>query len=836
MNDRVVSSSFLTLKHAIDRHPLVVSPETSAAEVLSRMSRVQISRGNASEFASNITSDANSFPSGSHRLGHQPSCTLVMEAGVLLGIVTERDWVKLAALGGPLDGVTVGEIMTSPVVTLRQTEHPDLFIAIDTLRQHQIRHLPVLDEHNQLVGVITQESLRQDLTIVHLLKQRQVWEVMTTDVIHAAPTVSVQHIAHLMNHHRISCVVITEPKSFLPSGSPLTPLGIITERDIVQFQALNLNLTTLQAGAVMSAPLRCLSPEDSLWSAHQQLQQHQIRRAVITGAQGELVGIITQSSILRSIIPVDLRELVASLQQRLDDKTVLLQEEIEQRHQLIQSLQESESKFQRLVANVPGMVYRFVPCAGGTDRFAFISSGIRDLFGIEREVALQDATVLWELIHPDDRESFFSSVATAIEAAANWVWEGRILIPPGQLKWIQGKSRAVEAEAGVMVWDGIFTDITDRKHAEQALRDSEARLHKIVAEAPIGMALITLEGQFLQANQTLCQILNYSETELQTRSIQDIIHPEDLERQRSLHQQLFNREIPQYTLEKRFLTASGDSIWVSITAVLLQDLNSGVLYKLAMVENITERRTIEQMKEHFVSMVSHELRTPITSIRGSLGLLAAGQICTLTPEGQEVLTIAISEVQRLERIIGDILDLERFKSGHITLITEACQVSDLIARSVDSVRSLARDASISIEVSADSQMVWADGDRIIQTLTNLLDNAIKFSANGSKISVMARRITEPTDLGDKSLRHHLPVVLFEVKDQGQGIPSNKLKAIFEPFEQLTSTNFRQKGGSGLGLAICQSIVERHGGQIWANSIVGQGSSFFFTLPCHMKSG
>jgi PAS domain S-box-containing protein len=376
----------------------------------------------------------------------------------------------------------------------------------------------------------------------------------------------------------------------------------------------------------------------------------------------------------------------------------------------------------------------------------------------------------------------------------------------------------------------LQAELTDRKQAEKTLRNSEARFRKTFADAPIGMVLSDLQGQIVQVNRALCQMLGYTEAQLTRLNLRALIHPDETDLDTEMLQQLFNRELPIYRLEKRLLKHNEEVVWVSLTAGLLQDPNTSSLYRLGMYENITERRTMEEMKDNFISVVSHELRTPLTSIRGALALLSSGRLGSFSSEGQELMTIATAESQRLGRLVNDILDLERIKSGHISLIKEYFSVQTLIAQSIESIRPIANEARIYLEVSAVDEWVWADSDRIIQTLTNLLNNAIKFSSAYQTVWVTAETILDVPEPSDSQSLQSRSWVLFTVRDQGRGIPTDKLEAIFKPFEQVSVSDARQKGGSGLGLAICQSIVQQHQGKIWASSTLGQGSSFFFTLP------
>lgn len=330
--------SLPALACAIDRRPVIVQPETPVLEVISRMSQA---RGNHCDLPELFCSLDLGLGSET-----QASATLVVDESGLVGIFTERDLVRLTASRIPLGEVNVAAVMTRAVVTLVQTEQTDLFLALSLLRQHQIRHLPVLDESGQILGIVTPDSIRQALQPFNLLKWRQVEEVMVRQVIHAPATVSVHHLAHLMAHYGVSCVVIVRKEA-----GELYPIGIVTERDIVQFQTLELNLDQLQAQAVMSAPAFSVSATEPLWLAHQQMQQRRVRRLVVTGDRGELRGILTQTSLLKVFDPIELVGVVQALQQSVEQRTLALQQtnqqlrhEIEERSRAEAQLRQSEAE------------------------------------------------------------------------------------------------------------------------------------------------------------------------------------------------------------------------------------------------------------------------------------------------------------------------------------------------------------------------------------------------------------------------------------------------------------------------------------------------------------
>lgn len=232
-------------------------------------------------------------------------------------------------------------------------------------------------------------------------------------------------------------------------------------------------------------------------------------------------------------------------------------------------------------------------------------------------------------------------------------------------------------------------------------------------------------------------------------------------------------------------------------------------------KDITERIEIERMKDEFISIVSHELRTPLTAIRGSLGLLASGVLANQAEKSQRMLAIALENSDRLLRLLNDILDMERMASGKVAIVKQPCHAGELMQRGADSIQALAEDASVSIVVEPAEVILWADPDRLIQVFTNLLSNAIKFSPPGSTVWLTA----------SQQSTH----ILFQVKDCGRGIPRERLEKIFERFQQVDSSDSRAHGGTGLGLAICEKIVQQHNGRIWAESTLGQGSTFSFTI-------
>lgn len=324
-------SKLSALKSAIIRELLVVDRAATVMEAIALMSSGR----------SQCDADSNSDIHQQEFLQEsRSSCVFVVEDRKVIGIMTERDVVRLSAQTQNLDRLLVSEVMAHPLVTLRESALTDLFFAVNLIQQFHIRHLPILDEQDCLVGMVTHESLRQISRPIDLMRLRLVSEVMTGDVVCAASDRSMLAVAQLMATQNVSSVIIVE--SIADETSLRRPVGIVTERDIVQFQALGLNLANYQASTVMSAPIFAVTKEDTLWTVHQIMEQRLIRRLVVTGELGELLGIVTQTSLLNALNPTEIYNLAKILEVKvlqleaeklelLEDRNVELERQVAER-------------------------------------------------------------------------------------------------------------------------------------------------------------------------------------------------------------------------------------------------------------------------------------------------------------------------------------------------------------------------------------------------------------------------------------------------------------------------------------------------------------------------
>ena len=236
-------------------------------------------------------------------------------------------------------------------------------------------------------------------------------------------------------------------------------------------------------------------------------------------------------------------------------------------------------------------------------------------------------------------------------------------------------------------------------------------------------------------------------------------------------------------------------------------------YLLAFTD-ATREGEIDEMKTDFISVASHEMRTPMTSIKGSIELLLGGYAGELPPESTELLGICLTAVDRLIRLINDLLDISKIESGKMELHLAKLNITDCVHKSMRSLRSLAEVNKVTIQAKHEERLpeVMADRDRLEQVITNLLSNALKYSPAEKEVVIRVATVDN--------------LVRVSVSDQGPGIPPDQVGRVFDRFQQLAGA----KKGTGLGLAIARALVEQHRGRMWVESQLGLGTSFYFEIP------
>jgi PAS domain S-box-containing protein len=349
---------------------------------------------------------------------------------------------------------------------------------------------------------------------------------------------------------------------------------------------------------------------------------------------------------------------------------------------------------------------------------------------------------------------------------------------------------------------------------------------RILESAGDGIVGLDTDGIVLFANLASRRLLRCRESDLVGKRFHDVAHYEHEDGSSYPWSDCPARELiasgrEGYLPEQAYLRRDGTifPVEVIVAPVVVDGRLTGAVTSF---RDVSERHAVDEIKRQFIAIVSHELRTPLTSIKGSLQLLDAGVMGPVTESQQELLTMAVSNSDRLARLVDDILDMERLDAGRMPLHPEPVDARDIAGRAVMGMAGAAGAAGVGVALldaedagTADCT-VAVDPHRMLQVLTNLLGNAVKFSENGATVEVDVRR--------DDAR------VLIGVRDHGRGIPADDVAKVFERFRQVEAGDARRQGGTGLGLAIAREIVVRSGGTIEVQSTLGVGSTFTVALP------
>ena len=363
--------------------------------------------------------------------------------------------------------------------------------------------------------------------------------------------------------------------------------------------------------------------------------------------------------------------------------------------------------------------------------------------------------------------------------------------------------------------------IRSRQRIERALTVERNFVSAVLDTMSALVLVLDTNGRIVRFNRACEEISGYTFAELAGRAFPtELFLPEE----RSQALELLH-QARQGTLrrprELRWLARDGSRRSIEWTTTTLTDGIGEITFIVMSGVDITERRRLDRMKDEFISTVSHELRTPLTSLRAALGLIGGGVLESRPEKSKQMMDVALGNCERLVRLVNDILDFERMGAGRLTLQFAEANAPELLERATQLLRPTAEKREIALRAEGLPLRLWIDQDRILQTLSNLVGNAIKFSPPGSEIVLRAQRLNATE-------------ALLSVQDQGRGIPPEKLELIFERFQQVDASDSRDMGGAGLGLAICRNIVRQHGGRIRAESAPGQGSTFYFTVPTALR--
>ena len=580
-----------TLKPLIDFCPLTSTPETPLVDVMVLMSQGQ-RNDSWSRFAATEIEQTQSFTQATGRQQARvslttlapASCVLVLEGERLVGVFTAQDLIRLTASQVNFKTLKMADVMTPSVVTLTPSQGCNLFTVLSLLSQYQIDYLPVVDAQGSLVGLITPESIGRGLPPLNFLKWQRVSALMTSHFVQAPSTASVLNLTRLIVKQGVNYVVLTEERlnveNWKNNLQPSTPVGIVTESDLVRLVQLSLwelDLSKAQAQTAMRTPLLSWSPDDSLWTAHQQMQQWEIYQGWVRGERGEWLGVFTQHELLRSLDPMHMLTCIEEFQQMVEEQTATLghitgqfqkfqrqpleaahtneqtplkllyglspqgtttmsvqssgnqeiaenqrvvnsDSELSEVQQVHASLRESEERF-RVTFEQAAVGIAHVNCSD--QRFVRLNQKFCEISGYTHAELISKTWL--DITHPEDiqADQHYKQQLLAGEIAS-YTTQKRYLRKDGLIIWVrltESLARRPSGEPDYII--KVAEDITDQKCAEEELKTTQERYRSVITAMAEGIVLQQTDGTITACNASAERILGLTAEQIMGRTSVD---------------------------------------------------------------------------------------------------------------------------------------------------------------------------------------------------------------------------------------------------------------------------------------------------------------------------
>lgn len=373
-------------------------------------------------------------------------------------------------------------------------------------------------------------------------------------------------------------------------------------------------------------------------------------------------------------------------------------------------------------------------------------------------------------------------------------------------------------DGDVIAVPGTTRDITDIRNAEAAIAESEERFRNMAENSGILIGVGDETGNVTYFNKAWSELTGKTSDELLKYGWSELIHPDDKEAYLNIYHDAVENKIP-YTGEYRMLSATGEYRWLFAFATPRFTPDGAFAGFIGSFIDITEKKQDEQRKNDFISMVSHELKTPLTSMNSYIQVLEGRARKSGDELATGMLEKARKQAAKMTTLINGFLNISRLESGKIHIERKRFDLADLVKETEEEMVTQINSHNI-VFAPVERTIINADIDKIGQVITNLISNAVKYSPNGSTINVVCI-----TDNG---------YARVSISDQGIGINQDDLPKLFERFYRANNTGNRNIAGFGIGLYLCYEIIKRHEGRIWAESRLGEGSTFYFELPLYNK--
>jgi PAS domain S-box-containing protein len=501
-------------------------------------------------------------------------------------------------------------------------------------------------------------------------------------------------------------------------------------------------------------------------------------------------------------------------------------------------MREAEARFRDLVESIPAVTYR--ESLGGDPELFYVSPQVEAAFGYRPEEWTWTPGFWHDHIHPDDRDRVIALDRETNETGAPFATEYRLRRADGTYAWIHDQATLVGPEGDRRFWQGFMIDVTERREAEAALATAEARYRALVEQVPVVIYTQAIDPEDPRVSNTVYigprteEMLGYTVQEtLETGGLwRDVLHPDDRDRVLAADARS-NESGEDFVLEYRMIARDGHVVWVHDEATVIRDHEGRPRTWQGFLLDITERkeaeerlehalevereagrrlRSLDEMKNTFLQAVSHDLRTPLAAILGLAVTLERTDIELPAAEARDLASRIAANARRLDRLVTDLLDLDRLARGIVAPKLHPTDVGALVARVVEG-SDLTASRSLDLELS--EVVIRVDAAKVERIVENLLANALRHTPEDAAVRVAV----QPVAAG----------ALLVVEDEGAGVPEEMREAIFDPFRQGPDAP-EHSPGVGVGLTLVRRFAELHEGRAWVQERAGGGASFRVFLP------
>lgn len=480
-------------------------------------------------------------------------------------------------------------------------------------------------------------------------------------------------------------------------------------------------------------------------------------------------------------------------------------------------------KLKNLTSYIPGVIYQYRYHPDGTSYFPYASENIYKIYEVNPDEVKKDASLVFSRIHPEDLNRVSENIRFSFENLTEWEETFRVNLPKQGLKWLNGSSKPEKLKDGSVLWHGYVKDITDKVKIEEKLKETQLRWQYALEGAEDGVWDWNLKSNHVFFSKNWKAMLGYEEHEIKNHVDEwsKLVHPDDLDNAETDIKEYLEGKTKQYNNIHRLRCKSGNYKWILDRGKILErDQEGNPTRFIGTHTDITERKEIERELliknkdlEQFNYIASHDLQEPLNSILSFAKLLERDRD-NLSDIGKKSVEVISNSASRMKGFIISLLELSRIgKHSEMELIN----IPESIKTLNEDLSNLLEETKATVSYVGKDITIKAYKYELFKLFQNLVTNAIKYVAKEVKPKVII------------GVEEQIDRYIFSVKDNGIGIEEKYFEKIFEAFKRLHS-NTKNYSGTGIGLAYCKRIVELHKGEIWLESEVGKGSTFYFSIP------